>query len=247
MSIRRAAGCGVAAVLMCAVLVAPAAGAPMVKARDACDSATFNAVLGTGADAFIDRLMRTGDHPLWRFTPGRATVPAGQTIPVSNVGGEFHTFSRTVEFGGGFVQELNDLLGWRRSPTAARSRRARPTCSSPRARAARSRPPRWGAARTASSAASTRGCARPTGSSNRRSARSGRGGGRTAGSPFAVAHHRNDDRASASGRTGDEPTRRAGSSTISVRLRSARRQAARDRGLSATPSNQLGQPGVTLW
>ena len=120
MSIRRAARCGVAAVLTCAAVAAPAAGAPMLKARDACDPATFNAVLGAGAcadggnvtfDAFIDRLIRTGDHPLWRFTPGRAMVPAGQTIPVSNVGGEFHTFSRTVEFGGGFVQELNDLLG----------------------------------------------------------------------------------------------------------------------------------------
>jgi plastocyanin len=48
---------------------------------------------------------------LWRFTPGSATVPAGQTIPVGNVGGEFHTFSRTAEFGGGFVEELNELLG----------------------------------------------------------------------------------------------------------------------------------------
>jgi plastocyanin len=120
MSIRRITGAGIAAALACAAVAAPAAGAPMVKVRDACDPATFNAVLGAGAcvgggnvtfDAFIDRLIRTGDHPLWRFTPGRATVPAGQTIPVSNVGGEFHTFSRTEEFGGGFVEELNDLLG----------------------------------------------------------------------------------------------------------------------------------------
>jgi plastocyanin len=120
MSVRGAAGSGVAVLLACAVLAAPAAGAPAVKMRDACDPATFNAVLGAGAcidggnvtfDAFIDRLIRTGDHPLWRFTPGSATVPAGQTIPVSNVGGEFHTFSRTVEFGGGFADELNELLG----------------------------------------------------------------------------------------------------------------------------------------
>jgi plastocyanin len=120
MSKRTAAGSGIAAVLMCAVVATPAAGAPMVKARDACDPATFNAVLGADAcvgggnvtfDAFIDRLSRTGDHPLWRFTPGSATVPAGQSIAVSNVGGEFHTFSRTEEFGGGFVEELNELLG----------------------------------------------------------------------------------------------------------------------------------------
>jgi plastocyanin len=120
MSLRRAAGSGIAVVLACAAVAAPAAGAPMMKMRDACDPATFNAVLGADAcvgggnvtfDAFIDRLIRTGDHPPWRFTPGRATVPAGQTIPVSNVGGEFHTFSRTMEFGGGFVEDLNVLLG----------------------------------------------------------------------------------------------------------------------------------------
>jgi plastocyanin len=120
MSMRRTAGSGIAAVLLYAVVAAQAVGAPMVKARDACDPATFNAVLGADAcvdggnvtfDAFIDRLIRTGDHPLWRFTPGSATVPVGQAIPVSNVGGEFHTFSRTEEFGGGFVEELNELLG----------------------------------------------------------------------------------------------------------------------------------------
>ena len=120
MSIRKVAGATIAAALACAAASAPATGAPMAKARDACDPATFNAELGDGAcsgggnvtfDAFIDRLIRTGDHPSWRFTPRRATVPAGQEIPVSNVGGEFHTFSETTEFGGGFVQELNDLLG----------------------------------------------------------------------------------------------------------------------------------------
>jgi plastocyanin len=119
MSVPRAAGSGIAALLACAVLAAPAAGAPMVKMRDACDPATFNAVLGAGAcidggnvtfDAFIERLIRTGDHPLWRFTPGGATLTAGQTIAVSNVGGEVHTFSRTAEFGGGFVADLNELL-----------------------------------------------------------------------------------------------------------------------------------------
>jgi plastocyanin len=120
MSIRSSVGAGIAVALACAVVGAPASAAPTVKVRDACDPATFDAVLGAGAcvdggnvtfDSFIDRLIRTGDHPLWRFTPERATVPAGQSITVSNVGGEFHTFSRTVEFGGGFVEELNELLG----------------------------------------------------------------------------------------------------------------------------------------
>jgi plastocyanin len=121
MSIRSVVGAGIAAALACAAIAAPAAGAPIVKVRDACDPATFDTVLGAGAcvgggnvtfDGFIDRLIRTEDHPLWRFTPDQATVAAGQAIRVDNVGGEFHTFSRTVEVGGGFVQELNDLLGF---------------------------------------------------------------------------------------------------------------------------------------
>ena len=120
MSIRSAVGAAIAVGLTSAVVAASASAAPMVKVRDACDPATFDAVLGEGAcvdggnvtfDSFIDRLLRTGDHPLWRFTPGRATVPAGQSIEVSNVGGEFHTFSRTMGFGGGFVEEINELLG----------------------------------------------------------------------------------------------------------------------------------------
>lgn len=119
MSICRAAGAAIVA-LACVAVAPPAGAAPTVHVRDACDPATFNAVLGADAcvdggnvtfDSFIDRLIRTGDHPLWRFTPGRATIPAGESIPVSNVGGEFHTFSRTTEFGGGFVDELNELLG----------------------------------------------------------------------------------------------------------------------------------------
>jgi hypothetical protein len=79
---------------------------------------------------------------LGRFTPARATAPAGQSIPVSNVGGEFHTFSRTAEFGGGFVEELNELLGLDEIADGCTQPPGPPTCFWARARAARSRPPR---------------------------------------------------------------------------------------------------------
>jgi plastocyanin len=114
-------------VLVLAVLAVGAAGAsafasdePTVKLRDACDEASFNAVVGEGTcidagnvtfDDFVDSLVMHGNHPLWRFTPSTRTVLFGSTVEVANVGGEFHTFSRTDEFGGGFVDFLNDILG----------------------------------------------------------------------------------------------------------------------------------------
>jgi hypothetical protein len=95
-------------------------GAATVKMRDACDAASFNAVIGPGTcvdagnvtfEELIDSLVRHGEHPLWRNTPTTRTVHHGSTVNVANVGGEFHTFSHTEEFGGGFVDELNDVLG----------------------------------------------------------------------------------------------------------------------------------------
>jgi plastocyanin len=97
-----------------------AASEPTVKMRDACDEASFNAVVGPGTcidagnvtfDEFVDSLVQHQNHPLWNFTPTTRTVELGSTVDVANVGGEFHTFSRTDEFGGGFVEFLNDILG----------------------------------------------------------------------------------------------------------------------------------------
>jgi plastocyanin len=95
-------------------------GTATVKIRDACDAASFNAVIGPGTcvdagnvtfEEMIDSLVRHGEHPLWHNTPTTRTVHHGTIVDVANVGGEFHTFSRTEEFGGGFVPELNEVLG----------------------------------------------------------------------------------------------------------------------------------------
>jgi hypothetical protein len=105
------------------VASALAADTPTVKMRDACDPETFNAVIGEGTcveglhpshvtfSELIDSLIRHGEHPGWRNTPVHRVVHLGEMVQVDNVGGEFHTFSRTDEFGGGFVEDLNEILG----------------------------------------------------------------------------------------------------------------------------------------
>jgi plastocyanin len=92
-----------------------------VQILDACDSETFNAVLGPGMcvrkgggvtlGRFIGQLQRKGEAPAWRFSPAQLKLDAGGAITARNRGGEFHTFSEVAEFGGGCIPELNGLLG----------------------------------------------------------------------------------------------------------------------------------------
>jgi hypothetical protein len=97
-----------------------ASGAGGFLLRDACDEESFNAAVGEGTcvdggnvtfDKFIRSLEEHGEHPQWRNSPRTRLVHRGEIVPVSNVGGEFHTFSHTNEFGGGFVDEINEILG----------------------------------------------------------------------------------------------------------------------------------------
>jgi plastocyanin len=95
-------------------------GGPLrVQVRDACDPATFNAVLGEGACVgngtvtfadFIAELAATKQVATWAFDPSLATVRAGKKIVARNVGGETHTFTEVAEFGPGIVPELNELV-----------------------------------------------------------------------------------------------------------------------------------------
>ena len=57
----------------------------------------------------------------WEFKPGDFHVDAGATINAVNVGGEFHTFTRVADFGGGCVPVLNDILGLSPVPEFATS------------------------------------------------------------------------------------------------------------------------------
>jgi plastocyanin len=93
--------------------------------QDACDPATFNAVLGEGTclrnggvkfDDFIAQLTRLAFAGAWHFAPNNVNAKTGETFLVRNRGGEVHTFTEVEEFGGGIVPDLNALA---RVPTVA--------------------------------------------------------------------------------------------------------------------------------
>lgn len=89
-----------------------------VNMQDACDPATFNAVLGAGTcvrnggvtfDDFISQLTRLGFVGSWHFAPKVVNAQTNDRFVVVNRGGEDHTFTEVEEFGGGIVASLNEL------------------------------------------------------------------------------------------------------------------------------------------
>jgi plastocyanin len=116
---------GICAAVAVSALVAAAIGwagpsSRQVQMLDNCDGPTFNAALGPGActrtggltfDKLIARLLEKGTVESWRFSPEHLSIDAGGTITAVNRGGEGHTFSEVADFGGGCIQEVNELLG----------------------------------------------------------------------------------------------------------------------------------------
>ena len=49
-------------------------------------------------------------HPSWRNEPSYLSVRAGRTVHVTNRGGRAHTFTKVIDFGGGFVPVLNEQM-----------------------------------------------------------------------------------------------------------------------------------------
>jgi plastocyanin len=87
---------------------------------DNCDGPTFNDAVGPGTcvrnggltfDKFVALLIENGAVESWRFSPEGLSIDAGGTITAVNRGGEPHTFSEVAQFGGGCIEEVNDLLG----------------------------------------------------------------------------------------------------------------------------------------
>jgi plastocyanin len=91
-----------------------------VFAMDRCEPDSFNAAIEPGAcvrnggvtfDKFARRLNpKDGGHNAWRFSRHDVTLTPGQSLSVRNTGGEVHTFTEVVDFGAGFVPELNAAL-----------------------------------------------------------------------------------------------------------------------------------------
>ena len=101
------------------VVASVAAHEREARIEDACDLAAFNAAVGEGTcvgdgnvtfDEFLEALEE-GGHDAWRFHFGRGRIDAGETLEVTNEGGETHTFTKVQVFGGGFVAALNEPLG----------------------------------------------------------------------------------------------------------------------------------------
>ena len=101
---------------------------PNVALVDNCDPATFNAAIGPGTCAVTPHKLDTTfaeflsqlfsplvptvvGHPAWNFAPGYVSISAGQTMRVTNAGGEGHTFTEVAAFGGGFIPFLNGVGG----------------------------------------------------------------------------------------------------------------------------------------
>jgi len=114
-------------VICCLVLagaIQPDRPAPVaqVVALDECDPATFNAAIGpdfcknvslsvlgfatTFQNLFAEAAAGTPD-PKWDFEPDTLRVKQGTVISVVDQGGEPHTFTEVKQFGGGFIQTLN--------------------------------------------------------------------------------------------------------------------------------------------
>jgi plastocyanin len=91
---------------------------------DACDPETFNdPVTGIGPgtctrpggvrfQSFLDQVRDHHSVGAWHMAPGQATIQLGDVLEAVNQGGEVHTFTEVANFGGGFVQLLNDLGGF---------------------------------------------------------------------------------------------------------------------------------------
>ena len=89
---------------------------PHVAMVDQCDAASFDAALGAGTcktngsvtfSQFNAELTAQHSVASWRFDPTAFTAQVGQSIVVTNSGGEVHTFTEVEDYGGGIVPSLN--------------------------------------------------------------------------------------------------------------------------------------------
>jgi hypothetical protein len=122
--LRRRWGTYVAMLSVLALATVPASAVAgdtrKVFAMDRCEPDSFNAAIGPGTcvrnggvtfDNFVRRLNpQDGGHNAWRFSRHGVALTPGQRLSVSNTGGETHTFTEVVDFGAGFVPELNAAL-----------------------------------------------------------------------------------------------------------------------------------------
>jgi hypothetical protein len=98
-----------------------------IVAHDACDPFTFNQTkfgpntcLKEGRTTFNDfvaELLANHQAKGWQFTPEQVTAEFGSDLLGNNVGGEVHTFTPVVAYGGSIIPDINQLIGSGPAPT----------------------------------------------------------------------------------------------------------------------------------
>jgi hypothetical protein len=100
--------------------IASADGGREVRMRDKCEPNSFNAAVGPGTcvgsgdvtfDEFLDELNpKDGGHGAWDFTREVLGIKRGETVRIVNIGGEVHSFTEVLNYGGGIVPLLDAAL-----------------------------------------------------------------------------------------------------------------------------------------
>ena len=98
-----------------------------IVAHDACDPLTFNATKfgpttclkegRTTFDDFVAELVANHEAKGWHFSPNEVTARFGSELLGNNVGGEVHTFTPVVAYGGSIIPDINFLIGTGDAPT----------------------------------------------------------------------------------------------------------------------------------
>ena len=123
----RVCAAAVASVVVAAAVAFADGGGERFRVRDECDPTTFNSGPPTGPGAgiicnpvfdgdqtfaeFIDEVTADKQAEHWSLQPERTTVDRGERTSIESRGGEFHTFTKVAEFGGGILAGLNFLSG----------------------------------------------------------------------------------------------------------------------------------------
>jgi plastocyanin len=103
-----------------AMMAAVAIADKKVGILDACDPATFNAIVegvcaDVGGDVTFEEFSSPNvlpeGHPAWSNEPSYIRIKLGERVKVTNKGGEEHTFTEVMAFGGGFIPFLNNPTG----------------------------------------------------------------------------------------------------------------------------------------
>jgi plastocyanin len=104
-----------------------------VTLSDGCDPDTFNAMFGDGTcirpggvqlPNFLEDLRNHGSAGAWHMAPNEVTLKVGEVLSAFNHGGEVHSFTEVKEFGGGFFQPINEILGLAEVPECAQAQAA---------------------------------------------------------------------------------------------------------------------------